>query len=55
MASNGTQRRVLVKDLEGRVNELESKLSDLIEQLQKLDQRMQMIADSLTATRALQA
>ena len=50
MLSKGTDRndrKVLVKDLEGRVNELETRLKQLNDELGRLDQRMQRIADSI--------
>ena len=49
MSSKGTERRVLIKDVEGRVNELESKLQDLREQMERIDERMQRIADTIIA------
>ncbi len=53
MTSKSAERRVLVKDLEGRVSDLETKLSDLSELIQRLDLRMQKIADSLATSQAL--
>jgi hypothetical protein len=44
---NGKERRVLVKDLEGRIGELENRINDLTAQLQRIDQRMQKMADLL--------
>ncbi len=44
---NGKERRVLVKDLEGRLGELENRINDLTAQLQRIDQRMQKMADLL--------
>ena len=44
---NGKERRVLVRDLEGRIGELENRINDLIAQLQRIDQRMQKMADLL--------
>ena len=42
---NGKERRVLVKDLEGRVSDLENRITDLSAQFQRLDQRLQKMAD----------
>ena len=39
------ERRVLVKDLEGRINDLENRITDLGAQFQRLDQRLQKMAD----------
>jgi chaperonin cofactor prefoldin len=50
--SKPAQRRVLVKDLEGRVRELENKISDLAAQIQKLDLRLQQMANSIAAAQA---
>jgi hypothetical protein len=52
MAPNGTQRRVLVKDLEVRVRELDDKLGELSEQMLKLDQRIQTIANLIATAQA---
>lgn len=54
MTSKSTERRVTVKDLEGRVSDLENKIDDLTTHIQKLDQRVQKLADSVAATRASQ-
>ncbi len=43
----GKERRVLVKDLEGRLNDLENRITDLSAQFQRLDQRLQKMADLL--------
>jgi len=42
---NGKERRVLVRDLEGRIGELENRINDLSAQLQRIDQRIQKMAD----------
>jgi len=49
---NGKERRLLVKDLEGRIGELENRLNDLSAQLQRIDQRVQKIADLLASWQA---
>ena len=47
MASKTTERRVLVRDLEERMNAFERRIEEITQELARLDERIQKIADSI--------
>jgi chaperonin cofactor prefoldin len=50
---NGTARkRVLVKDVNARVEALETRIAEMSDEIAKLDQRIQKMADSIAMEQA---
>jgi hypothetical protein len=47
MNGNSRDKRILVKELDGRVAELENRIRELSEHIQRVDQRLQRTADLL--------